>query len=446
MILFCCRRFRTREALAASALLLLVSCSGSSKLASQRMGEPGATQGLIYVGRPEVYTREHLVNERLDRDAWLRKQLEAADAQTFGMQGLAETRSFRALLSRTEAYYDPAAFGLHAAQQKQQLGSLARTEEIEELSHLIAVARLRRELENVGSTDAATPTATPAVSPSPSTTPEPPAQQVGSAAHPSAAPTPLATPSRPATENDQPYKALLGLAAAVAPSANSVSASPIDVFRDRLAYRDELYAQRAQNSLDDAHDLRGHTLYQLRFDATVIPEDDTSSWAMVEVAIEPPVEPSHLYNAWSSRLQEYLNHLAWYRASVLSGSSGTPGLPPRTLGDMLRFANGHAWRSSCERYYSGQTGKPGPSTKQLPSTESVGEAASLYGSLQRLIARLAAQYSQPIEDIWACFSRTYTADEFTQLLRGNTFATIKLDEFSSSIIVEVTESPLCQHG
>jgi hypothetical protein len=38
------------------------------------------TRGKIFVGSPEVYTRERLVNDRYDQDFWLRNQLELLDA------------------------------------------------------------------------------------------------------------------------------------------------------------------------------------------------------------------------------------------------------------------------------------------------------------------------------------------------------------------------------
>jgi hypothetical protein len=67
-------------------------------------------------------------------------------------------------------------------------------------------------------------------------------------------------------------------------------ASPIEEFRDKLAYREEIRNEILQNGLDDAHDLHGNTLYRLNFDTTVIPANDTSAWAMIEVNVAPPKE------------------------------------------------------------------------------------------------------------------------------------------------------------
>jgi hypothetical protein len=282
----------------------------------------GKTTGLIYVSRPEVYTREHLVNERLDREAWLRKQLAEADAQTFGYQGLADTRSFQGWLSKTEAQVDPGSVALYLAQQKQQLDAIRQGEETATLQHSIDVALLQKQLTDVksGATTAATPGPTPTAT---------------SVQTPAA---PASNPTRPGGEQNQPYTSLLGLATALSPTPTGASASPLDLFRDRLAYRNEIYAQRAENSLDDAHDLNGNTLYQLTFNATIIPEDDTSHWAMIEVRIGPGVDNwAQLYEEWCSQLEQYLDRLALFRATLLADPNHEGSVPPGTAAAMVRF-------------------------------------------------------------------------------------------------------------
>ena len=69
------------------------------------------------------------------------------------------------------------------------------------------------------------------------------------------------------------------------PSDNAAVLSPVDEFRDRLAYREELRNEIIENRLDDRHDLDGNTLYRIKFDATVIPQHDTSGWALIKVLI-----------------------------------------------------------------------------------------------------------------------------------------------------------------
>ncbi len=65
------------------ALLLVFGWTGLPYLSSFK----GSTYGLIYIDTPEVYTRERLVNDRFQQDAWLRRQLNRE--VEFGVQGSA---------------------------------------------------------------------------------------------------------------------------------------------------------------------------------------------------------------------------------------------------------------------------------------------------------------------------------------------------------------------
>lgn len=65
--------------------------------------------------------------------------------------------------------------------------------------------------------------------------------------------------------------------------------TPIEEFRNVMAYREEIRNEILENQLDDRHDIAGNTLYRLKFDATVVPLQDTSAYAMVEVTISGPL-------------------------------------------------------------------------------------------------------------------------------------------------------------
>jgi hypothetical protein len=64
--------------------------------------------------------------------------------------------------------------------------------------------------------------------------------------------------------------------------------SPIDEFRDRLAYREEVRSEIIENQLDDRHDIEGSTLYRFKFDVTLIPGPDTTAQAVVAVRLINP--------------------------------------------------------------------------------------------------------------------------------------------------------------
>ena len=67
------------------AALVMLSAAGCATLPTPVAGKPGTTFGKIYVDTPEVYSRERLVNDRFQQDAWLREKL--SENPTQGLQG-----------------------------------------------------------------------------------------------------------------------------------------------------------------------------------------------------------------------------------------------------------------------------------------------------------------------------------------------------------------------
>jgi len=58
--------------------------------------------------------------------------------------------------------------------------------------------------------------------------------------------------------------------------------------RALLVYREQIRSLMIENQLDDRHDLRGNSLYRLRFDATVLPGGNTRASAKVTISVLPP--------------------------------------------------------------------------------------------------------------------------------------------------------------
>lgn len=54
------------------------------------------------------------------------------------------------------------------------------------------------------------------------------------------------------------------------------------------AYREQIRTMLIENQLDDRHDLHGNTLYRLRFDATILPNEGSQAAAQIEILIDPP--------------------------------------------------------------------------------------------------------------------------------------------------------------
>ena len=68
----------------------------------------------------------------------------------------------------------------------------------------------------------------------------------------------------------------------------ALAATPFDRLHALLAYREQVRTLMIENQLDDRHDLRGNSLYRLRFDATVLPGWNTRVSANIVVSVLPP--------------------------------------------------------------------------------------------------------------------------------------------------------------
>ena len=235
--------------------------------------EPGKTYGEIKVGNPRVTTRERLVNDRLEEDAWLEKQLSEIDKQDFsGHQGLSDVRSLTGVSAQAGVNRDPGQIAIYQSQQKQQLQELQQKAEIDKLNYQITLARKQNELAAVTS-DPTKASSTDGYSPSTTASNSLTAPTVSDAQK-------ALDESLAKLNNAMPDPTRI--------EATKAKSSPIDQFRDKLAYREEIRNEKLQNALDDSHDLHNNTLYRLNFDTTIIPANDTSAWAMINVKIEPP--------------------------------------------------------------------------------------------------------------------------------------------------------------
>ena len=73
-----------------------------------------------------------------------------------------------------------------------------------------------------------------------------------------------------------------------APAVVAVEVSPHDRLNALRTYREQIRTQMIENQLDDRHDLRGNSLYRLRFDAAVLPGANTQTGARITVSVLPP--------------------------------------------------------------------------------------------------------------------------------------------------------------
>lgn len=258
--------------------------------------KPRKRPGEIWVGSPEVFTRERLVNDQLVQDTWLRKQLEESDKVEFGNQGLVDTRTLFGLSNRTGVEADPNLLGIYNAESNATRADIQRRQrqaelddQVNTLQKLKNIRALQAELrgETPEPVDAALPTTDGDDSgggDGGGTTPEAPSPSGGTGD----GPTPPSTGIGKSTD----FVERLSNAdrANLLPDPSDIqktdaNQSPIDIFRDRLAYREEIRNEIFENALDDRHDLRGNTAYRLNFDATILPKAKTDAWAVVEMSV-----------------------------------------------------------------------------------------------------------------------------------------------------------------
>lgn len=239
---------------------------------------PGTTYGEILVSPPRVASRQRLVEDRLEQDKWLRGQLNK-DIDVSTTQGKADLRSAMSLVLGAQVNVDPIQTPVFAAQQKKAADDATRANELESLKFKLEQKRLKAALDQ----------AEKETDPSKITSPY---SDSGTATTPAAG-----TSTKPAADLSKLMDTMDKISAQVdalnkrgtltpTPMDSSAKSSAVDEFRDRLAYREEVRNELILNALDDRHDVQGNALYRLSFDATVLPQNDTSAWAVIGVCLQ----------------------------------------------------------------------------------------------------------------------------------------------------------------
>jgi hypothetical protein len=77
-------------------------------------------------------------------------------------------------------------------------------------------------------------------------------------------------------------------ASSLAQGLPEIAEQPTFKLQATRAYREQIRTMLIENQLDDRHDLHGNTLYRLRFDATILPNEGSQAGARIAITIEPP--------------------------------------------------------------------------------------------------------------------------------------------------------------
>ncbi|MGG5823338.1 hypothetical protein [Falsiroseomonas sp. HW251] len=73
--------------------------------------------------------------------------------------------------------------------------------------------------------------------------------------------------------------------AALAQGLPDISMTPTFQLQAMRAYREQIRTMLIENQLDDRHDLRGNSLYRLRFDATILPNEGSRASAQIRIRL-----------------------------------------------------------------------------------------------------------------------------------------------------------------
>ena len=238
----------------AGLLLLLPGCNRQPP--KVQPPEDGKTTGLLLVGAPKVFARERLIRDREEQRKWLEGQLKRAESEFDAFQGAIQTRSLQQT-STTFGLDATAAGALSIRSSEAEAENLQRAQEIADLEHRIKVAGLEAQLESARS-GGIQAIAIPNTTGTGGTT--------GSAGSTDGGASSSGSGADGTSGNGTSGSAAGGASGAAIqlPSteiaALSVKDRPIDRFRDRLAYREEVRQELLDNDLDDAHDLLGRQL------------------------------------------------------------------------------------------------------------------------------------------------------------------------------------------
>lgn len=204
------------------------------------------TKGVILVGQPEVFTRERLIEARFEDYEWLRGKLDDAD-EAVSFQGFVDQRILDITIAKVEAEYgmDLPGGGTPTAQSAAPGGETTTTGETTTANGDAGGGSSDDDAGSSGSTQPLLRTQTD----------------------------PLAGKTAPKGTDAEKTKARL---------------TRVDQLNDQLAYRSAVRGAMRQTMVDDSHDLTGGMLYDLKFDVTIQPGDNSQRNAIVLFKIKPP--------------------------------------------------------------------------------------------------------------------------------------------------------------
>jgi len=298
------RRIAALFALLAASVLAGCGNPYALKIGKIDYGQDQAP-GVIQFTDPKIYKREALINERRDETAYLKALLDNSGEVKFEAQIVREVELIQALSASVGLKFDTGA----------KL-DFERAREISDVQQRIQMTRLEMQLAQL-ERDAELLRDQLAAQETPSA--PAPTGDAGAEDLPSG-------PDSPDVSNllDQ----INGLRdfleqrldkVSTPPSKSAGTASPIDEFHDREAYRDAIKSAINAQSLDELHDMNGSTLFRVQLQATVLPApgEHIDTLGLLRMEIVPPTIDKQsgtlqrLYQRWIWHVMQALNRPPW---------------------------------------------------------------------------------------------------------------------------------------
>lgn len=286
---------------ACSSALLITGCNDRPfNLSINKIDETGPQKkAVIALSDPQIYTRERLLNDRDDETKFLKQQLDNVNTQDFTPRLKRDIDTMLSIVANLAVKFDPIAGA--ALQQQAKVGELTSEKQIVDLKQQIAALKASAGAggSGAGGANANAGGNSPAAADSADL-----AALKKSIDDLTARLTVAETQIK--TINDTP-KSPPGL------RPNTVNdGTPSEIFRDKMAYRNEVQAALEQAQLDDRHDMVGNNLYRLQFKATIFPGEQKDKYAITRVTILPPLfkddfEVSQLYLDWLAYVAREMN-------------------------------------------------------------------------------------------------------------------------------------------
>lgn len=256
--------------------------------------------GSIRFTDPKLYKREALINERRDEVTYLDALLDKSETADFQPEILQELQTVTTLSAALGMKFDPAAGK-----------NYRRAEEAADVQQEMHMIRLQMQLDQLRRDAELFRQKLAAQSEPSGTVPAPD----GQAPKEGKSDVEAGSAETLITAIDK-LQTFLGTEAAktITPLAGSKAArSPIDLFRDRAAYRGLLNSAKNAASLDELHDRDGSALIRLSFSATTLPPNKAylDTLGLLRMEVHPPEwsrdEIEKLYRDWLDHVNGQFN-------------------------------------------------------------------------------------------------------------------------------------------